>query len=94
MSNFKPLHERIAEAKGFNEATKAEADKAMLQVRSDFKIVGDTPEGQRVMDWMINKFIMTSPERGMSAEDVMFMAGQESVVKMFVLLASRGEKND
>ena len=90
-AEFVPLHKRIASAQGFNEENKKENEKRVSEIKEIFQLVGDTETGERMLSYLIDKFVTPIPERGMTAEDIMFMAGQESVVKLIVQLAQRGK---
>jgi len=90
-SKFVPLHDQIASAQGFQESSKKDHDKRVSEVKSLYQEVFDTPQGQNLKRHLIDMYLTTIPNAGMSPTDVMFMAGQESVVKTIVKLSQRGE---
>jgi len=89
---FVPLSERIKSASGFQEENKAENEKIVSELRALYQGVFDTPEGDRLLTELIDTYLTREPQPNMSAEDIMYYAGQESVIKRIVKLSQRLEK--
>ena len=89
---FVSLSERIKRADGFQQENKEAHEKEVSEVRALYQGVFDTPEGDRLLTELIDTYLTREPQPQMSAEDIMYYAGQESVIKRIVKLAQRLEK--